>query len=177
MNLKEIMPSLVILLCFSGILCGGSLVLASMAETKTTEENQKIMQMLLPGSVSFEAENYEGEDANITGVFKGENGYVIETTVTGYVDDLVVWTGVDEMGVVTGLTVRDMAETGGLGFKVMEDLNFLNQFIETSGDATIGENVDGITGATVTSKALAKAVNSAAGFVTGADVTSSATEW
>ena len=37
--------------------------------------------------------------------------------------------------------------------------------------------VDGITGATVTSKAIAKSVNSAVGFVTGADVATSATTW
>ena len=37
--------------------------------------------------------------------------------------------------------------------------------------------VDGITGATVTSKAIARSVNSAVGFVTGADVSSSATTW
>ena len=37
--------------------------------------------------------------------------------------------------------------------------------------------VDGITGATVTSKAVARCVNSAIGYVTGADATSSATTW
>ena len=46
-------------------------------------------------------------------------------------------------------------------------------------DAGTGETVeiDGITGATVTSKAVAKSVNSAVGYVTGADVASSATTW
>ena len=39
------------------------------------------------------------------------------------------------------------------------------------------DGVDGVTGATVTSKAVVKAVNSAKAFVTGADVSSSATEW
>ena len=37
--------------------------------------------------------------------------------------------------------------------------------------------VDGITGATVTSKAIARCVNSAVGYVTGADVESGATSW
>ena len=46
-------------------------------------------------------------------------------------------------------------------------------------DAGTGETVevDGITGATVTSKAVAKSVNSAVAYVTGADVASSATTW
>lgn len=177
MNLKTIMPSLAVLLCSAGILFGASLATASMAETKIAEENQTIMQMLLPGSSSFEQEIYEGDDTNITAVFKGEKGYVVETAVSGYVDDIVVWTGVDESGSVTGVIVRDMAETNGLGSKAMNDITFLSQFLQTSGDAAIGENIDGITGATVTSKALVKAINSAASFVSGADVTSSATEW
>ena len=37
--------------------------------------------------------------------------------------------------------------------------------------------VDGITGATVTSKAVARSVNSAVAYVTGADAVSGATSW
>jgi len=51
------------------------------------------------------------------------------------------------------------------------------QYLGTSGEAAVGEDIDAITGATVTSKAVTKAVNSACAFVTGADVSSSATEW
>ena len=40
-----------------------------------------------------------------------------------------------------------------------------------------GGEVDAITGATVTSKAVTRSVNSAVGFVTGADTTSAATSW
>ena len=41
----------------------------------------------------------------------------------------------------------------------------------------IGTNVDGITGATVTSKAIVRSVNSAVGFMTGVDATTSASTW
>ena len=47
----------------------------------------------------------------------------------------------------------------------------------SAGDAEVGNNVDAITGATVTSKAVTRAVNTAVGYVTGADTTSSATTW
>ena len=49
--------------------------------------------------------------------------------------------------------------------------------VRTEGDAEVGTNVDAISGATVTSKAIARSVNSAVGFVTGADTSSSATSW
>lgn len=53
----------------------------------------------------------------------------------------------------------------------------LGQFLGTAGEASVGKDIEALTGATVTSKAIAKGVNSAAAFVTGADVSSSATEW
>ena len=85
--------------------------------------------------------------------------------------------GVSNEGTVTGLQVRDMSETQGLGGEALWDWEFLIQFLNNAGDAEIGENIDGLTGATVTSKAIARSVNSAVGFVTGADVESSATSW
>ena len=85
--------------------------------------------------------------------------------------------GVDNDGDVKGVVVREMAETFGLGAESLSDVDFLAQFLWTEGDAEIGTNVDGITGATVTSKAIARSVNSAVGFMTGADATTSATTW
>ena len=50
---------------------------------------------------------------------------------------------------------------------------YAGQLLEKQGEGEI----DALTGATVTSKAVTRAVNSAAAFVTGADVSSGATEW
>ena len=89
--------------------------------------------------------------------------------------DLMV--GVSNDGKVTGVVVRDMEETYGLGTNALQDVEFLSQFLRTSGEAAVGETVDALTGATVSSKAITKGINAAVAFVTGADVTSSATEW
>ena len=83
----------------------------------------------------------------------------------------------DNDGKVTGLVARDLSETYGLGAKALSDMDFLSQFVGTSGEAEIGNTVDAMSGATVTSKAVTKGVNAAAAYVTGADTTSSATEW
>lgn len=159
------------------ILFGASALLAPVAAKNAEADLHEMMTYLLPGSTTFTPEEYTGEDANITAVYKGETGYVIQTTVAGYVDDIVMMTGVNNDGSVTGLMVQEMADTYGLGDKAMVDYTFLMQYLHTTGDAAVGENIDAITGATVTSKAVTKAVNSACGFVTGADVSSSATEW
>ena len=180
------------------ILFGTSYALQGTAAKKAQEEHLWLMQTLLPGSESFVVEPYGGEDANIVSVHKAENGFVVETLVYGYADNIRMLTAVNNDGKVTGLVVLEAHETVGLGNEALTDHVFLSQFLNSSGSfevATHGADafsgatgttesadgetveVDGITGATVTSKAIAKSVNSAVGFVTGADVASSATTW
>ena len=131
----------------------------------------------MPGSTTFQAEPYTGEDANIRSVHKGETGFVIETATQGYADEIILLVGVSKEGNVTGLVVRELHETLGLGANALTDWEFLAQFLRSEGDAEVGTNVDAITGATVTSKAIARCVNSAVAFVTGADTDSGATSW
>lgn len=153
------------------------MLLEPTAAAKQKEHDDMVMGYLLMDSETFTEEVYSGEDTAITGVWKAETGYVVETTVDGYADQLVLWIGVKNDGYVTGITVRDLDETFGLGRETASDREFLLQFLRNPGDAAVGENIDAVTGATVSSKAVAKAVNSAVGFVTGADVSSGATEW
>ena len=141
------------------------------------QELQAKMATLLPGSTTFVAENYTGDDATITCVYKGETGYVIGTTTAGYAGPISMLIGVSNDGYVTGLQVRNMEETYGLGAEALTDWEFLAQFLRTEGDATVGTNIDAITGATVTSKAIARCVNAAVAFVTGSDADSGATSW
>lgn len=180
------------------ILYGASFGLQGIASQKAQEEHLWLMQTLLPGSESFTAETYSVEDANIVSVHKAENGFVVETNVYGYADYIRMMTAVNNDGKVTGLVVLEAHETVGLGNEALTDHVFLKQFLNASGtfevtthgadafssatgttESADGETVevDGITGATVTSKAIAKSVNSAVAYVTGADVASSATTW
>ncbi len=127
---------------------------------------------------SILGENFTKEepDENIISAFSSPKGYAIETTAPGYVDNITLLVGVDKSGIITSVYVLDMAETPGLGQKAAKD-KFLNQFIGSWGDAEVGLNINSITGATVTSKAVAKAVNAASAYVTGADISTGATEW
>lgn len=180
------------------VLFGTSFALQGTAARKAQEEHLWLMHTLLPGSESFTAETYSGEDANIVSVHKAENGFVVETNVYGYADYIRMMTAVNNDGKVTGLVVLEAHETVGLGNEALTDHVFLKQFLNASGtfevtthgadafssatgttESADGETVevDGITGATVTSKAIAKSVNSAVAYVTGADVASSATTW
>ncbi len=159
------------------ILAGTSRALSGMAVENGRQEHLHIMQTLLPGSTNFTVESYTGDDANIVSVHKGENGFVIETVTNGYVDEIRMLVGVSNDGKVTGLVVRESHETFGLGAQALTDTDFLAQFLNTAGEAEVGSTVDALTGATVTSKAVTRAVNSAVAYVTGADASSGATSW
>lgn len=173
-----------------------TLATGELANKNAQAEHLWVMQTLLPGSKNFTVEPYDGEDENIRSVHKGETGFVIETVTRGYAGDIVMLIGVRKDGKVTGLTIRNMQETAGLGMSAMWDDQFLAQFLNTSGGVAIGSPnedafsgatgsdaaetevyVDGISGATVTSKAIARCVNSAVAYVTGADIDSGATSW
>lgn len=178
------------------VLLGASFGLNGIAAANAQNEHLQMMQTLLPGSTDFVVEPYTGDDANIRSIHKGENGFVVETVTYGYAGEITMFTGVSNEGRVTGLVVRDMNETFTLGANALNDHVFLAQFLNTEGgiavstsgadafssatgtsDTEVETYVDAISGATVTSKAIVRCVNSAVAYVTGADTVSAATSW
>ena len=173
---KLLLPLAALLVAAAVLLAGYNLLLPVRQRVWQQELNEK-MRVLLPGSESFQQEEYTGDDSNVRTVYKAQNGYVVLTATQGYVDQIAVLVGVSNEGKVTGLQVRSSKETAGLGGQALTDWEFLRQFLNTDGSAAVGETVDALAGATVTSKAIARCVNSAVGFVTGADTSSGATSW
>ena len=155
-----IKPILAILLA-ALVLFGAAFGLQTLAAQNAQQEHITMLRTLLPGSNEFVVEPYTGTDTNIRSVHKGENGFVIETVTAGYAGDITMLIGVSDKGTVTGLVVRDMSETFGLGANGLTDHSFLAQFLNTDGGAEVGTNVDAITGATVTSRAVTEAVERA----------------
>ncbi len=172
--------------------------LGGIAQSNAQKEHIRLMETLLPGGTDFKKVPYDGEDTLISSVHKASQGYVIETVTNGYVDEIRMFIGVNNNGVVTGLVTYSAYETPGLGSKILTDHVFLSQFLNKSGNFSIGVShsadafssatdtsepvgqeieVDGISGATVSSKAVAKSVSAAVAYVTGADIVSSATSW
>ena len=177
MKKSILIPALSVVLA-ALVLFGATHALSGIATENRKREHLYIMQTLLPGNENyFTVEPYAGEDENIVSIHKGLNGFVIETKTYGYAGDITMLVGVSTEGTVTGLVVRHLTETYGLGRNALTDTEFLSQFLNTSGEAAVGETVDALTGATVTSKAITRAVNSAVAYVTGADASSGATSW
>ena len=176
MNKKALIMPIVAIVVSAVILFAAGAGTKANAQANYEKELNELMLALLPGSTSFAEEAYEGEDANIKAVYRADNGCVIMTSTYGYASELVMLIAVDNDGDVKGLVVRETTDTLGLGAEALSDTEFLAQFLWTE-EPEIGTNVDGITGATVTSKAIVRSVNSAVGFMTGVDATTSASTW
>lgn len=188
---------IIALILASVLLLGLCVGLDGMAMKNAEAYHLQLMQTVLPGAEEFTVEPYSGEDANIRSVHKSDIGFVVETSTYGYAGEITMLVGVSNAGKVTGLVVTQAHETIGLGGNALTDHEFLAQFLNSAGafevatsgaDAFSGATgeaapegetvaVDAITGATVTSKAVVRCVNSAVGFVTGADVATEATSW
>lgn len=177
MKLRQLFTPLLAIVLSAAVLFGVRAGISGIAQRNARAELENAIAFLLPESKTFTQEAYDGDDETITAVYKGETGYVVETTAAGYAGSITMLVGVDFGGKVTGLTVRDLEETWGLGAQALVDTDFLIQFLGTQGNAQIGGGIDALTGATVTSKAIARAVNAAVGYVTGADTSSGATSW
>lgn len=145
-------------------------IISRMQEEKTAAAMAQVLS----------AENYEEMDVsfeNVAAMYRavsgGEQvGYVVEVQSSGFGGAMSLVVGVDMDGKVTGVAVTDHSETKNIGTKVTDNGSVLERFAGMSGTITVntGENrFDGISGATVTSKAVTAAVNTALGAVSAAN--------
>ena len=97
-------------------------------------------------------------------------GYAFKVTASGSQGNIVMIVGVDTDLTVTGVSIVNNSETKGIGSQVMDDneatsagTGALDQFVGKSGAGTlvVKQNIDAVTGATVSTKGVTKGVNAA----------------
>ncbi|MBQ4313068.1 MAG: RnfABCDGE type electron transport complex subunit G [Clostridia bacterium] len=111
-----------------------------------------------------------GEDYELTLAVSGSDviGCAITTTDKGYGGEIAVMTGFDMNGNITGVYIIEHNETPGLGANAAKD-KFLGQFVTPGGEyrpiafavSKDGGEIDSVTAATISSRAVTRAVNKA----------------
>ena len=101
-------------------------------------------------------------------------GHVVKTDGQGYADKIELLVGLDAQGKrITGLFILDQKETPGLGAKIMEPA-WRGQFKEKSTTKTLSvvkgggaqkDEIDAISGATISSRSVTGIVNTTVGNV------------
>lgn len=87
-------------------------------------------------------------------------GYCVESTTAGFGGDMTLMVGFNSDLAVVGVQILSHSETPGLGAKV-NDAGYLSQYGGKTGDLALGEDIDAISGATISSKAVLAGVNEA----------------
>ena len=133
--------------------------IAAINEKKTAAS----MQEVLPAD-SYNELSYTGADPTVVKVYEAVGaGYVVEVTPSGFGGSIDMVVGVGTDGTVTGVSIIKMSETSGLGANAAKE-SFRSQYVGKSGGLAVskdGGEIDALTGATITSRAVTRGVNSA----------------
>lgn len=185
-NIFEIIKTALILFLItaisSGLLAIVNNITAPVIAENTALNQKNAMKSVLPNADEFETENDEFKnyrteqaDKTITAVYKSKNnsGYVVMASPTGYGGKISLAIGVSLDGKVTGVKVISHSETAGLGANCEKD-EFLKQYIGKAFEITVSKNntkdnqINAISSATITSKAVTNGVNFALAAVKSA---------
>ena len=161
---KPIVVLCVICVVITGALAATNSVTAPIIMEATLEAQRLARMELLP-----EAEDFTRVDSveveNVSDVYAASNGvgYVITSTAKGYGGKMTVMTSFDAEGSIKQLKVTEDAETQGIGSKVSDSDEYWATYAGLDGSAplVLDQDVDRMTGATISSRALNSAVNSA----------------
>jgi len=115
-------------------------------------------------------------DSRVTSVSKGRDsaggtvGYCVKVEPSGFGGKISMMVGITSDGEISGVKITSMSETPGLGAKANGD--WINQFKGKSGNLSViksgtakDDEVNAISGATITSKAVTEGVNIASSAV------------
>ena len=138
------------------------------------EKTQKAIEAVLPGGFDEQLTAFDDQGGLVSKVYKGQSGYALEVLPSGFDNTITMMVGVDNDGKVLGISVVSHTETAGLGAVAAEKTSkgeaFRSQFVGKSGSVAVtkdGGEIDAITGATITSRAVSVGVNAALTCVAG----------
>ena len=171
-SFKEVGIPAITLFLIAAICTAILAVTDSVTAPKIAENNAQAevaaRQLVFTDAKDFSDVKTSGEATYVEAFDEAGNviGYVFTTSSKGYGGEIKIMTGMDAEGKVTGIEILSIEETAGLGMNAKKD-DFKNQYVSNTGDFTVvksdaGENeIQALTGATITSQAVTDAVNNA----------------
>lgn len=136
---------------------------SSEAAVETVTLSDEACKAVLPDATTFEA--VESATSGVQAAVKADTGWVIQASAKGFGGQVPVIVGLDADGAIVGVSFPKNSETDGFGAKLYQEGNeeaaaLAASLVGKSGEVAIGD-VDAISGATISSKAVVEAVNTA----------------
>ena len=157
---------LVITSVTAGALAVVNAVTAPIIARHTAQKTQAAINQVLPGG----GEEVAFTDASglVSKVYASDTGYAVQVQPIGFDDVITMMVGIAKDGKVLGISIISQSETAGLGAVAAADNAageaFRQQFIGAQGSVVVtkdGGQMDAITGATITSRAICAGINAA----------------
>lgn len=168
---------LFVITAVTGMILGGVYTL-TLEPIRAAKEHEKTEAMIatLPGATAFETVDIEGGAGAVKEINKGTAngeliGYNFTVTPKGYGGLVEIIAGVTKEGRLMAIKIINHSETPGLGAKAIEE-SFLSQFrdkrvrnlVVTKSEIANDSEIQAISGATITSKAVAQGVSDALAY-------------
>lgn len=164
--LRLALTLLVITAVVAVALAGVNSITQPKIEAFNAQKLQSAIEDVLPGG--GDAVTFTDDTGLVSSVYQGESGYAVEVCPNGFGGAITMMVGVGNDGKVLGISVVSQAETAGLGAVCAAATSageaFRGQFAGQSGSVAVtkdGGQIDAITGATITSRAVTVGVNAA----------------
>lgn len=175
---RYILRIVLVLLCIAvvvaGLLAFVNRITEPVIDAATEARTMAAIREVLPGGYYIVITQYTDDTGLVSAVYKGRNGYALEVTPVGFDNTITMMVGVSRDGEVLGFTVVSHTETSGLGAVAASGNSageaFREQFVGAVGSVAVskdGGEIDAITNATVTSRAVCEGINAALSCVAG----------
>lgn len=154
------------------LICGVYMLTKDRIAARAVQAQESARRTVLPAAVLL-SEVPLADNAPVDNCFAGYDamgelvGYASRITVIGFGGEIEVTVGMDMTGMITAVRVggANFSETSGLGAKT-RDAAFTDQFAGKSGLLVLKQNIDSVTGASVSSGAVVGGVNAALNYMT-----------
>ncbi len=163
--MKDILKPIIVLasicLVVTGILAYVNTVTAPIIKAAEEKAAAEARSEVLKEAKSFEKMDVKGLPEGVTEVYKGSDnsGFVFMLTQKGYGGEINLICGIKPDGSIEAVKTLKHSETSGIGSKVVDNGSGYREKFQGKTAQTYGE-VDFVTGATISSKAYRRAIES-----------------
>ncbi len=152
----------------AAVLAGVNMITKDKIAEIQVQKTENAIKEVLPDANGVQQLPLSGDTGIVQAVYEADGSYAVQVAPGGFDGAVTMMVGVSE-GKVTGISVISHTETPGLG-AVAAAQNakgeaFRSQFVGQEGTLSIGDQIDAMSGATITSTAVVTGVNAALSYV------------
>ena len=152
----------------AAVLAGVNMITKDKIAQIQAQKTEKAIHEVIPDANGVQQLPLSGDTGIVQAVYAADASYAVQVAPGGFDGEVTIMVGISE-GKVTGISVISHTETPGLGaVAAAQNANgeaFRSQFVGQEGTLVIGEQIDAMSGATITSTAVVTGVNAALQYV------------